>query len=319
MSDETNVAIACQGGGSHTAFTAGALGELLPAIDRRGDRLVGLSGTSGGAFAAVAGWYGSLADDTTAPSVLEDLWTELAASGPLDRTSNDALVWTTYLENMGVPFPEISPYQYPFAAWGQDQLRETLTEVVDFDALPALATADTPELVVGAVDIEAGTFETFTGGDVTPTAVLASAAVPHLFPAVEIDGDSHWDGLFSQNPPIRDLFHVPYERKPEELWVVRINPQTRSGNPTSMREIVDRRNELAGNLSLNQELHHVERINEFVRDGYLPDDEFRETAVHQLGLPDEFSYASKLDRSPEFVEEMIELGRERAEAFLDDR
>jgi NTE family protein len=315
--DETNVAVACQGGGSHTAFTAGVLGELLPAIDRRGDRLVGLSGTSGGAFAAVAGWYGYLAEDTTAPAVLDDLWAELAASGPVDSASNDALVWTTYLENVGVPFPEVSPYRNPFAAWGQEQLRATLTDVVDFDALPALATADAPELVVGAVDINAGTFETFTNGDVTPTAVLASAAVPQLFPAVEIDGDSHWDGLFSQNPPIRDLFHVPYARKPEELWVVRINPQTRSGDPTSMREIVDRRNELAGNLSLNQELRHVERINEFVGEGYLPEDEFRHTTVREVGLSDEFSYASKLDRRSAFVDDLIETGRERATDFLD--
>lgn len=73
MSDEVTVAIACQGGGSHTAFTAGVLGELLPPIDDRTDRLVGLSGASTGSFAAVAGWYGRLADDTTAPAVSFDL------------------------------------------------------------------------------------------------------------------------------------------------------------------------------------------------------------------------------------------------------
>jgi NTE family protein len=317
MSDEVNVAIACQGGGSHTAFSAGVLQELLPAARERGDRLVGLSGTSGGAFAAVAGWYGYLAADTTASAVLSNLWAELAASSPVDRAGNDTLVWATQLENMGVPFPEVSPHRHPFAAWGQDQLRRTLESVVDFDALPALATADAPELVVGTVDIEAGTFDTFTNGDVTADAVLASAAVPQLFPAVEIDGDEHWDGLFSQNPPIRDLFHVPPERKPDELWVVQVNPQTRDGEPTSMREIADRRNELAGNLSLNQELHAVEQINEFVAAGYLPDDEFRHTEVRRIGFDGDLGYASKLDRSPAFVDDLIETGRERARVFLD--
>ncbi|RXK50147.1 patatin-like phospholipase family protein [Halorientalis pallida] len=317
MSDEANVAIACQGGGSHTAFTAGVLGELLPAVDDRGDRLVGLSGTSGGAFAALAGWYGHLAADTTAPVVLSDLWDELAASGPADRATNDTLVWTTRLENMGVPFPEVSPHQHPFTDWGRARLRRTLESVVDFDALPGLATAAAPELVVGTVDIEGGTFETFANGDVTPEAVLASAAVPQLFPAVEIDGDEHWDGLFSQNPPIRDLYHVPPARKPDELWVVQVNPQIRDGEPTSMREIADRRNELAGNLSLNQELHTVEQINEFVAEGYLPDEEFRHTEVRRIGFGGDLGYASKLDRSPEFVDDLVEAGRERATAFLD--
>jgi NTE family protein len=317
MSDEANVAIACQGGGSHTAFTAGVLAELLPAIEDRGDRLVGLSGTSGGAFAALAGWYGYLADDTTAPEVLSDLWDELAASTPADRAGNDTLVWTTRFENMGVPFPEISPHQHPFTGWGQARLQRTLESVVDFDAVPGLATAAAPELVVGTVDIEAGTFETFTNADVTPEAVLASAAVPQLFPAVEIDGDEHWDGLFSQNPPIRDLYHVSPERKPDELWVVQINPQTRDGEPTSMREIADRRNELAGNLSLNQELHMVEQINEFVAAGHLPDDEFRHTEVRRIGFDGDLGYASKLDRSPAFVDDLIETGRERAADFLD--
>ncbi|WP_336001032.1 patatin-like phospholipase family protein [Halorientalis halophila] len=318
MSDEANVAIACQGGGSHTAFSAGVLQELLPAIERRGDRLVGLSGTSGGAFAAVAGWYGSQTAGTTAEAVLEDLWAELAASSPAAQIGNDALVWTTFLENTGVPIPEVSPYQHPWSGWGQEQLREALTTVVDFDAIPGLAAPEAPELVVGTVDINAGTFETFTNESVTATAVLASAAVPQLFPAVEIDGDSYWDGLFSQNPPIGDLYDVPAERKPDELWVVQINPQTRSGTPTTLREIVDRRNELAGNLSLNQELQVVEQINRFLEAGYLPEDEYRYTSIRRLGLDGERPYASKLDRSPEFVSELIETGRESARQFLAD-
>lgn len=90
---------------------------------------------------------------------------------------------------MGVPFPETGPHRYPFAGLGQDRLRDILESAVDFEAMPGLATAAVPELVVGTVDVGAGTFETFTNADLTAEAVLSSAAVPQPFPAVEIDGD----------------------------------------------------------------------------------------------------------------------------------
>jgi NTE family protein len=314
-----NIAIACQGGGSHTAFTAGVLSRLLPAIDRSDDTLVGLSGTSGGAFSAVTGWYGSLADGESAPDLLEALWSDLAASSPVERATNNWMVWGTAFESMGVPTPAVSPYQHGLSEVGKRQLRDTLEAHVDFDAMTELATDGTPELVVGTVDITAGEFDTFTNESVTVESVLASAAVPELFEAVEIDGDYHWDGLFSQNPPIRDLFHVPVDRKPDELWVVQINPQTVDGEPKTRREIVDRRNELAGNLSLNQELRFTEQMNELLAEGHLPDDEYRHTEIQRLQLNGDFAYASKLDRSPSFIDELLEQGRERAEAFLADR
>jgi len=318
MADDPKVAIACQGGGSHTAFTAGVLRRLLPAVAERGYDLVGMSGTSGGAVTATAGWYGLRSGETTAPAVIADLWADIAARSPADTATNAAVVWGARMEDMGVPFPEVTPHQHPFDDWGQRQLRRTLEAHIDFESIPRLATDDAPRLVVGAVDITAGTFETFVDGAVTADAVLASAAVPELFEAVEIDGDYHWDGLLSQNPPIRDHFHVPSERKPDELWLVQVNPQTRDGQPRSLRAITDRRNELAGNLSLNQELHLVERVNDWVDQGHLPDEEYKHTTVRRLVLDRELGYASKLDRSPSFIEDLITDGEERAEAFLDE-
>lgn len=314
-----NVAIACQGGGSHTAFTAGALQTLLSWLDRSDDRLVGLSGTSGGAFSAVGGWYGLLAPDASVTETLDALWGAIAACGPAGRLVNESVVWTARVESAGVPVPELSPYHNPFAEWGHEQLREALVSHVDFDAISELVDPAAPNLTVGAVDVNAGEFRTFENEEVTPRALLASAAVPELFEAVEIDGHYYWDGLFSQNPPIRDFFRVDAERKPDELWVVQINPQTRATVPKAHREIIDRRNELAGNISLNQELRFVESINGLVADGHLPSDEYRQTTIRRIELDSELSYSSKLDRSRAFVDELISEGRERAEAFVAER
>jgi NTE family protein len=140
--------------------------------------------------------------------------------------------------------------------------------------------------------------------------------VPNLFEAVEIDGHLHWDGLFSQNPPVDDLMAVPLDRKPDELWVVQINPQAFEGEPQTLDVIADRRNELSGNISLNQELKFIERVNEWVEEGYLPADRFSKTDVHRIHMGERFHCSTKVDRDPDFLAELRDLGRTRAEEFL---
>jgi NTE family protein len=316
MSDsETKVAIACQGGGSHTAFTAGVLKRLLREWDDAYD-LVGISGTSGGAFNALATWYGLVtADEERAIELLDALWDDLAADSVTDRMANDWLVGLSRVESSGIPFPEVSPYLTPGSRIGKRRIRRVLERHIDFDSVPDLCRRDAPELVVGTVNINAGVFETFTNEDVTPDAVLASAAVPNLFQAVEINGHYHWDGLFSQNPPIDDLMTVDASRKPDELWVIQINPQKREGEPASLEEIADRRNELSGNISLNQELRVIERVNEWVEEGYLPDSKFKRTTVRRIQMGRAFHCSTKVDRRPAFIQELMELGEQRATEF----
>jgi NTE family protein len=313
--DPTRVAIACQGGGSHTAFTAGVLRELLGEWDDDHE-LVGISGTSGGAFNALVAWYGLLSESTAAPeTLLADLWDDLAADGVGGKLANDWLVALNRLGASGLPLPQFSPYQVPGSDLSTEFLRDILERHVDFDEVPALCGPETPELVVGTVDINAGVFETFTNAGVTPQAVLASAAVPTLFEAVEIDGHYHWDGLFSQNPPIDDLLTVDADRKPEQLWVIQVNPQKRESEPQTLEEIADRRNELAGNISLNQELGVVRRVNEWLEAGHLPESDFQHTEIRRISMGDEYHCSTKLDRSPEFVAELIERGEQRAREF----
>jgi NTE family protein len=113
--------------------------------------------------------------------------------------------------------------------------------------------------------------------------------------------------------------YQPPERKPEELWIIQINPQEFEGEPSSIEVIADRRNELSGNISLNQELGFIEQINEWVEDGTLPPDTFVKTDVKRIQMPDGFHCSTKLDRDPEFIEELIELGDENATRFLEER
>jgi NTE family protein len=315
----TRVAIACQGGGSHTAFTAGVLRGLFSRWDGTRYDLVGISGASGGAFCAITAWYGLLTGGpSTAARLLDGVWTDLAATDPLDRAINDWTVRTARIQDSGVPFPRISPYDLPSSTAGQARIRRVLERYVDFDAIPGLCTRDAPRLVVGTVDVNGGEFETFVDEAVTPEAVLASAAVPDLFPGVEIHGHLHWDGLFSQNPPVNDLFDGGGDRKPEELWIVQINPQEREGVPSSLEEIADRRNELSGNLSLNQELRFIERVNGWIDAGHLPADRYSRTEIRRLPMGRRYDYSTKLDRRPAFLRELVALGEERAAAFLAD-
>ena len=319
MSEATRVAIACQGGGSHTAFTAGVLRTLLSEWDDEYE-LVGISGSSGGAFNALATWYGLVTGDADeATDILGALWDDMAVDGPEDRWLNTMVTGFSRMEAAGFALPTVSPSQLPMPELGTQRIRQVLERHIDFEAIPDLCKRETPDLVVGTVDINAGVFETFTNEDVSVDAVLASAAVPTLFEAVEIHGHYHWDGLFSQNPPVNDLLHQPPGRKPEELWVIQVNPQSFEGEPTTSEVIADRRNELSGNISLNQELGFIERVNDWVGEGKLPADEFTRTEISRIEMGKRFHCSTKVDRDPRFLTELQELGARRAREFLEAR
>ncbi|MGH9157284.1 MAG: patatin-like phospholipase family protein [Acidimicrobiales bacterium] len=317
------VAVACQGGGSHTAFTAGVLQRLLRSADHE---IVAFTGTSGGAIDALLAWYGLLADGgDRAGQRLVDFWRAISAGSWPEQVVNQWAL-ATYRALGTVVAPEVSPYLYP--SFAGDRLRQVLNDHVDFAAMPALAAQhgpSMPALLVGAVEVTSGAFKIFRNAwdagaagpvlAVTVDAVLASAAIPTLFRAVPVEGGLYWDGLFSQNPPVRDL----PEAGPEEIWVVQINPTRRDGEPTTMAEIRDRRNELAGNLSLNQELFFIEKINELVRaEAFAPGSKYRVIPVRRLemSLDRKLDTESKLDRSPAFIGELLERGRVQAEEFL---
>ncbi|MFP5369899.1 MAG: patatin-like phospholipase family protein [Actinomycetes bacterium] len=303
------VAIACQGGGSHTAVTGGALQRLL--ADER-HRTVALSGTSGGAVCALLAWYGlSTGGPAEAGRLLERFWQDNAATTLGGKAANAWLVGLARLEGR-VSLPVVSPYLYPDVAGAA--FTRLLTRHVDVERLARLQESppeDQPLLLLGASDVLSGDFKAFSSrrGEITVNAVLASAAVPLLFRAVEERGRYYWDGLFSQNPPVRQL----PDAGPEEIWVIRINPRARATEPRSVADIADRRNELAGNISLEQELHVIRKVNEWAdRLG----DPYRRIEIREMTLDLELDVASKLDRSPAFLRRLFDAGRERADRFL---
>ncbi|ARS90316.1 patatin-like phospholipase family protein [Natrarchaeobaculum aegyptiacum] len=321
-SDPSTVAIACQGGGSHTAFTAGVLSRLLrdSTLERERDvEITAFSGTSGGAVCALLAWYGREHPAHEPDDLLTDYWSELAASGPLDRTVNRTVRVASRLERMGVPLLEVSPYQSPAALWGRREFLRLLEEHVDFDVIPDLLDGGEPALLISAIDVLTGEFELFREDDLSPEAILASAAIPYAFQAVEVDGSYYWDGLFSKNPPVKDFVTNREIPDADEIWIVKINPERRERVPKSVDGIADRRNELSGNKSLNAEVSFVEHVNEWIAAGYLPE-KFTHTEVERIALdrPD-LGWRTKLERSPEFVERLYADGEAAAEEFLDER
>jgi len=260
------VVIACQGGGSHTAFTAGVLKRLLGAEELADYEIAGMSGTSGGAVCALLAWYALRdGDPARAGHLLEQFWVENSASTPVDMLINNWVLWASAWQNFGVAPPAVSPYHSPTSIAGAEQFRRMLRGQVDFSQIKIDDSQDHPVLLIGAVDVLSGEFRTFNSRRdlIIPDVVLASAAIPNLFRAVRLEGGTYWDGLFSQNPPVRELL----DAAPDELWVIQINPQRLAAEPTTLSDIADRRNELAGNLSLYQELAFIEKIDQLLETG----------------------------------------------------
>ena len=182
--DNRRVAIACQGGGSHTAFTAGVLKKLLmeKAEGKHDYEVVALSGTSGGAICALLSWYGLLMNDTNrAVELLDSFWSDNSASSLQDKLVNDWLLWTNrFFESTG-GMPTISPYYYP--SRGQDLLRSMLEKHVDFGRINDLVKQSSPLLLVGAANVLSGEFQAFRShrDKINADMILASAAIPTLF------------------------------------------------------------------------------------------------------------------------------------------
>ena len=220
-----------------------------------------------------------------------------------------------------VTMPAISPYDNPFSDTVVEEFKRMLERRLDFAEVGVQPENSYPMLLVGAVDVLSGKFRTFNSRQdrITPETILASAAIPTLFRSVRLgDGGTYWDGLFSQNPPVRELT----DEGPDEIWVVQINPKELETEPRTVVEIADRRNELSGNLSLYQELYSIEKIDQLLEEGLLsPDGKYKQIVVRVIELsrsrfPQSLGTASKANRDPRFIEDLMSHGEDRAEEFL---
>jgi NTE family protein len=250
---------------------------------------------------------------------LDAFWRDNSATAPHEQIMNNWILWASTLQNF-VATPVVSPYYNPFATLGLEEFRGMLERRVDFEKVAVQPEGSYPVLLVGAVDVLSGQFKAFHSrrDGISAETILASTAIPTLFKSVRFAGGTYWDGLFSQNPPVKELT----DERPDEIWVIQINPREAEHEPKTMAEIADRRNELSGNLSLYQELGFIEKIDQMLEQGRLPqDDKYKQIVVRVIELArSRFSRslgtASKLNRDPRFIQDLISHGELRAEEFL---
>jgi NTE family protein len=314
-----NIGLALQGGGAHGAFTWGVLDRLLEVEEIVAD---GICGTSAGAVNAVVLAYGlHMGGPDHAKKLLEQLWKKIAQYGsymfkpsPWDKALNFGDMFTSpgYLWINSVS-QSLSPYQLnPF---NYNPMRDILNEMIDFHELRRY---NTKKLFVCATNVKTNRARVFHNNEITVDAVLASACLPMLFQAVEIDGEYYWDGGYMGNPPLTPLIS---ETETQDMVLVKINSINIRTLPTAARDIQERVNEISFNSSLINEMHMVHYRNELIRRGVYLKEQNREIFVHCISgynSLDHLSYSSKLNTSWEFLNHLKEEGRKTADAWLNN-
>jgi NTE family protein len=316
------VNLALQGGGSHGAFTWGVLDRLLE--DNR-FTIDAISATSAGAVNAAAMAHGvSLGGREGARRKLEELWTAVSRKGriwqPLPANPFEALVpvgaWTPFLNPtafwMQAVSNSLSPYDInPF---GLNPLRDVLNEVVDFDHLRACQVAT--RLFIAATNVRSGKVKIFENADLSVDAILASACLPTVFKAVEIDGESYWDGGFMGNPAI---FPLIYKGSSRDVIVVHVNPIRREDVPDTAAEIRDRINEITFNSSLMREMRAIAFVQKLIGEQQLDDTQYKSMLIHDIrddASMTAFSADTKASTDWEFLVKLRDIGRAAAGRWL---
>ena len=314
------VNLALQGGGAHGAFTWGVLDYILE--DGR-LKITGVSGTSAGAMNAVALAAGyTRGGPEGARAALDHFWcsiSEGAKSSPLKRTPLDILMGNWGLENnpiyhaMDALSRVASPYQ--LNPMNINPLRDLVEESIDFEMVRKCTAF---KLFISATNVETGKVKVFPREELTADMVMASACLPHMYQAVEIDGVPYWDGGYMGNPA---LFPFHSETETDDIVVIQINPIERKGAPQTPQEIQNRINEISFNGSLLKELRAMDFVDRLIREGKLSAEDYRQTRVHIVENQAELKplgASSKMNAEWAFLTKLRDLGRETAARWLDD-
>ena len=346
---KTRIAIACQGGGSQTAFTAGVLRGLFSNGIDQTHEIVALTGTSGGAVNSAIAWYGMLknaaGDKTPVQERIANFWNELKASSPMEKWLDQLNTFVIRASGAGhLPrlenstssdfshlLQESASYLLPRKNYLDFQ--GLLESHINFREIPELIKAHSPALFMGAANVLNGKIRIFNSltDKITVETILASAAIPSVFPAVKIGDDYYWDGLFSSNPPISPVVrpvHMTNNVFPDEIWVVLIDPLRYNRIPTTPGDILERRTQMTSNISL---VHDIEKI--AILDRAIKADGFKDSYLKERGLSnlanltfrlirisDEaqsaLDYSSKLSRNPELIDMLMQEGMQQVAAFM---
>jgi len=289
------------------------------AIEEPWLRIDGISGTSAGAMNAavlVDGHAKGGADGARA--ALENFWRRVsnaAVLSPLRRTPLDILLGRWTLDHspvflaMDLMARVFSPYD--LGPGGTNPLRDILAESVDFARLAQASI----KLFITATNVRTGRGRVFRNGEITPDVLLASACLPTLFQAIEIDGEGYWDGGYSGNPTITPLVR---ECNSKDTVLVQINPVERPGLPRSARDILNRLNEVSFNAVLLKELRMMALLRQVAQPDNSENAKWADMRIHRISsdVMVELGYSSKLNAEWEFLCMLRDEGRRAGDAFL---
>lgn len=314
-----SINLALQGGGSHGAFTWGVLDRMFEE-----DKLwvEAISGTSAGAMNAVVASQGMYDNGAQgARDALEGFWRAVSKAGqssPLKRTpfdkmmgnwsldANPGYLWMDLLSRMASPY-DLNPLDI-------NPLRDVVAQFVDFEKV---ADGDDMGIFISATNVETGRARVFHRHEITLDAVMASACLPSMFKAVEIDGVPYWDGGYMGNPV---LFPFIDHSPSPDILIVQINPLLRPGTPKRAQDIQNRVNEITFNGSLLRDLRAIQLIDTLIDQGALSGTKYRRMNLHMIEdgcremLP--MGASSKLNSEWAFLVHLRDIGRAAADRWL---
>lgn len=327
MPTQKTINLALQGGGAHGAFAWGVLDRILE--DGRID-IEGLCATSAGTMNACAYAYGNyLGGAERARETLHDFWWQVSQAGQTYSPVKQ-LPWEKFLSvgnewNMdSSPFffwfdsitRMFSPYEWN--VMDVNPLRDVLEKSIDFDVLRK---CNCTKLFISATHVQSGKVRVFNADQMSVDVALASACLPFVFKAVEVEGDDYWDGGYMGNPALYPLF---YETDSRDVLIVHINPIHRDETPKTAPDIMNRVNEISFNSSLLKEMRAIAFVKKLLEHDMLKDEfrsRFKDVLVHSIRTDDvlqDLSVASKFNSSWSFLTYLRDLGREQAQIWLEE-
>jgi len=318
--------LALQGGGAHGAFTWGVLDRLL---QDETIEIAGISGTSAGALNGAALKAGMMQGGRAgAREALDRLWRQVGAVGDM-RLARWMQLFLPYqgawshLTARLAPFSPAETMTRLFSPYDYGPLyRNPLGRIVERFRFDMVCHAEGPALFVAATNVRTGKIRVFSGDEITPDAILASACLPTLFQAVEIPDaetgvmEAYWDGGYSGNPALFPLFDPAL---PDDIVVVSINPLRREELPRSSQDILDRVNEISFNSSLLREFRAINFVKELIAEGKVTRGAMKDVLMHIVAdddLMNRIGATTKLIASPVLLWELREAGREACDTFL---
>ncbi|MEQ6916844.1 patatin-like phospholipase family protein [Halomonas aquatica] len=318
MSERIPIDLALQGGGAHGAFTWGVMDRLLE--DERIE-IEGISGTSAGAMNGVVMADAlTRGDESTARQALRDFWRAVSRAGmasPVRRTPLDVLNHNWSLDHspgyiaLDLMSRLVSPYQ--FNPFNINPLRDIVAERVDFARVRA---CENLKLFVTATNVRSGKQRIFSREEMSLDAVMASACLPTVFQAVEIDGEAYWDGGYMGNPSLSPLLH---ECSADDILLVQITPMYRQELPTSAADILNRLNEITFNSALIKEVRTIVMLQKLLGEHDIELGGYQDARLHHLSGDEPLSHlsaSSKLNSEWAFLCHLHDLGRATTETWL---